>query len=180
MNSKLPSGSVQIEGFPSYWVTPQGTIFSSKSKRELRGGLTGKGYLAVTIVSELGEKKSTRVHREVCRAFHGPSEGLCVNHINGIKTDNRPENLEWTTIRLNSIHSLKLGLSAAGENSHFCSKLNRQKVQEILGLKGKMFQREIASIYGVDKLMVGLIHRGRRWRYSSQNREVLPETETES
>jgi hypothetical protein len=47
------------------------------------------------------------VHRMVAMAFHGvPADGLEVNHINGIKTDNRPENLEWVTRLENVRHSI--------------------------------------------------------------------------
>lgn len=46
------------------------------------------------------------VHRMVAMAFHGvPDDDLEVNHINGIKTDNRPENLEWVTASENELHS---------------------------------------------------------------------------
>ena len=43
------------------------------------------------------------VHRLVCRAFHGdpPREGMVVDHINGVTTDNRAENLRWLTNREN-------------------------------------------------------------------------------
>ena len=36
-------------------------------------------------------------------------EGMVVNHKNGVKTDNRLENLEYITSRENTIHAFKMG-----------------------------------------------------------------------
>lgn len=62
------------------------------------------GYLQV----QLSGKKKFSVHRLVAAAFcEGQSESLCVNHKNGVRTDNRPENLEWVSWSENCAHGYR-------------------------------------------------------------------------
>jgi len=67
-----------------------------------------KGYLTVMIYeNNKGSWKS--IHRLVAEAFiNNPYNKPQVNHINGDKTDNRVENLEWVSASENQIHSSKV------------------------------------------------------------------------
>lgn len=77
----------------------------------LKQRISGYGYYIIDLHS-LGYVKTISVHRVILSAFSPNTFNKpCINHINGIKTDNRLENLEWCTYSENSIHASKTGLT---------------------------------------------------------------------
>lgn len=92
-----------VIGYEGYYkISNMGNVFSIKSNRLMKKNINNRGYERVTI-----KYKQISVHRIVCDAFLDKSENKnIVNHINGIKHDNRVDNLEWVTSRGNTIHHL--------------------------------------------------------------------------
>lgn len=72
--------------------------------------MDGWGYLFFSICKD-GQRKNMKVHRLVASSFiPNPNNYPVVNHINGIKADNRVENLEWCTYSENTLHAFRTGL----------------------------------------------------------------------
>lgn len=90
------------------------------------------GYKMIQIMI-LGKRNKYLVHRLVAFAFvDGFKDGLTVNHINGIKTDNRAVNLEWVTKSENTKLQWATGLvNLRGEN-HPSHKLKDSHVAQIM------------------------------------------------
>lgn len=157
----------QIENTDDYYVKRDGTVVGARGL-PLTPVLTSSGYHQVT-TKEGGEWKSRVVHRLVAEAFiPNPENKPEVNHINGIKTDNRVENLEWVTSKENQIHANSVLGRQVGEK-HPRSKLTDEQVHEICRrLEEGERNYTIARDFGVDETTIVNIRKGKNWTHISK------------
>lgn len=111
----------------NYEVSNLGRVRNKKTLYILKPMFNRCGYHRV----ELGEKAYS-VHRLVCLSFIENPEGLPdINHKNGIKTDNRLNNLEWISTGDNQKHAYSFGLRDGKGDRNPASKLTENEVLTI-------------------------------------------------
>jgi len=104
----------------------RGGIRISKGKILSKASFDKNGYKVVSLCKEL-EKKTVKVHRIVAKCFiENKFNKTTVNHINGIKSDNSVNNLEWNTMRENCLHrSLSFKKTSKYGNIYFNKNQNK-------------------------------------------------------
>lgn len=161
---------------PGYRISSDGRVWSclkvaSSTKRmtsewhEVQGWVSRYGYKRVAVCAA-GKPKKCLVHALVLEAFVGPKpEGMECCHANGVRTDNRLENLRWDTRKGNMQDAVRHGTTHKGERSPV-AKLTADQVREIRRLAdGNVPHRAIAERFGVHYETVSCIKRRKSWKH---------------
>lgn len=167
-----------VVGFENaYLISRTGKLMRTLSAGCTRAGriVNGtiiRGYMKYTLHAG-GSRKVRFAHALVMAAFVGPrpTRGMHINHLNGVKTDNRLENLEYCTALENATHARHiLGVNVKGkyhvgeENS-----ASNLTVMQVLAMRYDyehgMTTRQIADAYGIKRPTVYAVVKRINWRH---------------
>lgn len=165
-----------VPGYTGYQVSDLGRLRSNRMTRGrewrlLSPSKNDKGYRE-TMLRVGGKSIHGQLHRLVAWAFHGPQPfGYHVNHKDGVKTNNRPDNLEYVTPWANHHHARLLGLIPKQEGMR--GELNHMAVltvQVVVMIReayaaGTVTQVQLAEALGLRQGHISNIIRGRTWKH---------------
>lgn len=147
-----------------YWVSNRGHVISIKRVRpKLQTMMVSEdGYHRAWIGARREKLMPVQVSRMVLESFVclSPADGMQCRHKNGVRWDNRPENLEWGTAKDNAADRVRHGTSPVGVR-HPRAKLTEIQVDEIFNSRES--DRVLAKRYGISKGNVWFIRTKRTW-----------------
>jgi len=143
-----------------------------------------KGYLKVDLGDGFGKRKSVPVHRLVAIAFiENPMNYYQVNHIDGVKTNNHLDNLEWCNNSMNQVHAYANGLNKpsplAGKPKRPVYQIDKKtneivarfdSVKEAGVALGMKKPSNIITVCKGNRPYAG----GYKWQYAHSKKEVVP------
>lgn len=151
--------------FENYEISTKGNIKNTKTNRILKTRVNKRGYLKTNIMVD-GKLKTVFPHRLVAIAFIENKENKeQVNHIDGNKTNNSVNNLEWVTGTENSRHAVKTGLIKTKKVKQF--NLKNEFICEYNSIK-EACEKNNLKANGIYAVCIGYkkTSQGYKWTYS--------------
>lgn len=145
-------------------ITDDGLIFNTKTGKQIGKTIQSDGYIKISF-----KGKQIVAHRLIWLKFNGAIEDkLEVNHIDGIKSNNKLDNLELVTTKGNADHARKLGLlkPQIGENNSQSKFLD----EEVIKIRKRYVEEKIsinklAKEYNVTKTCISYILQGKTYKH---------------
>lgn len=166
-----------IEGYKGlYRISNLGRVWSCtrttphghhKEGRFLAEADDGHAYLIVNLCRD-GDKKVHYIHKLVSKAFVDKREGkTVVRHKDGVKANNKAENLEMCTHAEIMRDAHKMGLIDKKGEAHHRAKLKNEDIIEIRRLleAGHLKQATLGRMFGVGQGAISKIKVGDRWKH---------------
>jgi hypothetical protein len=158
-----------IEGYEyRYAVSNLGRVKRVDTGLILKPWPNPQGYVCVGLYHDWrGARVAKPVGHLVTNAFLGPiPEGLCRNHKDGNKTNNRIDNLEYVTFSENSKHAIRTGLNPRYMWRNAWT--TPEQREAILELWPKHSTREIARMFKLSKSAIGIIIKRRETNHPTE------------
>jgi hypothetical protein len=169
-----------VLGYENYYlVSSYGRVFSRNYRRTGKVSELAYSYLidkrrkskthyVRSKMYHIDKNKGVKIHIIVASTFLIKNDNNLdqVNHINGIKSDNRACNLEWVNNKENQLHAFEKGLQVAKLGSdHSMAIIDESIAMEIKKMLKFTSAMDISRILGVSKHIVYDISRGKTWRH---------------
>lgn len=155
---------LSFELFKDYFVSVDGNIIDIVNNKAIYQRTSRQGYKYIVI-----NKTIYSVHRIVafCHIIN-PKNYNIVNHINGTKSDNRAENLEWCTSSQNNTHAYKTGLKKPKNQKEENNSNARLTINDVNYIRKSLKEKtktgkQLSEEFGVHKVHIYRINTSARW-----------------
>ena len=180
----------QINKWPTLEISDHGNLRYFKTKKQKYIYISKQGYYT-TVIKQDNKNYTLKIHRLVAETFLEPPSNdllikcksehwgvVCVNHKDGVKTNNHISNLEWCDMAYNNSHARDNNMvpSLKG-SSNGRSKLTEEIVHEICRLfqDTKLSIKDIHEMFDISIPQLQKIRANLAWKHirSLYNIEVL-------
>lgn len=155
----------------NYDISNTGILRNRVTQHILKYSYDKDGYLGISLCFN-GRQYRCFAHRLVAKAFiPNPENKPEVNHIDGNKTNNNVDNLEWVTRQENAIHAIQAGLYNPRGESNARSIYTEAQIREACKLMEdpKNPPRYISKVTKVSRIVLYEIKKGVAWRHVSKD-----------
>lgn len=165
-----------------YAIEEDGRVWSKTSSRYMKTSIDKDGYSTISLKNDRNGYSHFGIHRLLMIAFSPVEdmENLQVNHIDGDKTNNNLNNLEWCTTQYNLKHAREHRLNTtfgAKGMKHPNNKISEIEAKQIIWLYGHNFSPKeiLQKIPNATKNIINSVVHNRTWKHLNRD-EIMCST----